>query len=194
MSGLTGDEAIDRDLLIGELEATRFNETVLREDAWNPLDWVYLVGNGLFTLTAREFAPLADRLASVAGRLEGVPSLLEASRDRLVGHAGRPVGRFQTEAALRQLPGIGEQIDEALAAASAAERDPAVAALMPRLTARRGGRPRRRGRVRAPPSRGRPAGQRGRGPARARALCREDAPHDALGDADPGAHPGRGRT
>ena len=119
MAGLTGDEAIDRDLLVGELEAARFNETVLREDAWNPLEWVYLVGNGLFTLTAREFAPLADRLASVAGRLEGVPALLDAARESLVGHAGRPVGRFQTEAALRQLPGIGEQIDEALAAAAA---------------------------------------------------------------------------
>ena len=76
------DEAIDRDLLIGELEATRFAETVLREDAWNPLDWVYLVGDGLFTLIAREFAPLADRLASTAGRLEGLPAVLDAARRR----------------------------------------------------------------------------------------------------------------
>ncbi|MGZ8437155.1 MAG: DUF885 family protein, partial [Candidatus Limnocylindrales bacterium] len=42
---------------------------------------------------------------------------------------------FQTEAALRQLPGIGEQIDEALTAAQAAVGDPAVAGLIPRLTA-----------------------------------------------------------
>jgi len=127
------DDAIDRDLLIGELEAARFNETVLREDAWNPLEWVYLVGNGLFTLTAREFAPLADRLASVAGRLEGVPALLDAARETLVGHGNRPVGRFQTEAALRQLPGIGEQIDEAIAAAREAANDAAVESVTPRL-------------------------------------------------------------
>ena len=135
MGSLDGDDAIDRDLLVGELEAARFNETILREDAWNPLEWIYLVGNGLFTLTAREFAPVADRLASVAGRLEGVPRLLDAARENLVGLADRPVGRFQTEAALRQLPGIGEQIDGALTAAREAGQDPAVAALIPRLTA-----------------------------------------------------------
>ncbi len=135
MTGLSDGESIDRDLLIGEMEAARFSETVLREDAWNPLEWIYLVGYGLFTLNAREFAPLAHRLASAAGRLEGLPALLDAARDSLVGHAGRPVGRFQTEAALRQLPGIGEQIDEALTAALDAAEDLAVASLTPRLTA-----------------------------------------------------------
>ena len=44
------------------------------------------------------------------------------------------------------------------------------------------------------PARGRPAGERRRGPARSRAVRGEDAPHDALGDAHPGAHPGRRRT
>ncbi len=129
MTDLTGDEAIDRDLLIGELEASRFADTELREDAWNPLEWVYLVGDGLFTLNAREFAPLAERLASIAGRLEGLPAVLEAARAALVGTPDRPVGRFQTETALRQLPGIDELIADALAAAeAAAPTDPAVAA------------------------------------------------------------------
>ena len=76
---------------------------MLREDAWNPLVWVYLLGDGLFTLNAREFAPLADRLASTAGRLERMPAVLDAARETLVGGAGRPVGRFQTETALKQL-------------------------------------------------------------------------------------------
>ena len=135
MARLSVDEAIDRDLLIDELEAARFGEVELCEDAWNPLEWVYLVGNGLFTLTAREFAPPAERLASIAGRLEGLPALFESARARLVGHAGRPVGRFQTEAALRQVSGIDEQIDEALGAARAAADDSAVLAVTPRLVA-----------------------------------------------------------
>ena len=135
LTDLTRDEAIDRDLLIGELEATRFAETELREDAWNPLEWVYLLGDGLFTLQAREFAPLAVRLASTAGRLEGLPALMETARETLVGHAGRPVGRFQTETAVNQLAGIDELIVDALgAAAEAAPTDPAVKALVPRLT------------------------------------------------------------
>lgn len=136
MTDLSTDEAIDRDLLTGELEAARFAETELREDAWNPLDWVYLAGDGLFTLSARAFAPLAVRLASTAGRLEGLPALFDAARETLVGDAGRPVGRFQTETAISQLAGVGELIAEALeTATAAAAADPAVAAVTPRLVA-----------------------------------------------------------
>jgi uncharacterized protein (DUF885 family) len=136
MDGLSADDAIDRDLLVGELEAERFEETDIREDAWNPLAWIYLMGDGLFTLNAREFAPLADRLASTAGRLETMPAVLDAARETLVGAAGRPVGRFQTETALRQFGGIEELIAEALAAGDAAgPTDDRVAAVLPRLFA-----------------------------------------------------------
>ena len=139
MTDLIGDEAIDRDLVIGELEASRFAETELREDTWNPLAWVYLVGDGLFTLNAREFAPLADRLGSTAGRLEGLPALLEAATDALIGTADRPVGTFQTETAIKQLPGIDELISEALAGAeAAAPADRRVTAVQPRLVAAAG--------------------------------------------------------
>ena len=132
MKNLDGDDVIDRDLLIGELEAARFSETELREETWNPLDWIYLLGGGLFSLLAREFAPLDVRLASVAGRLEGMPGVVDAAKVALVGHDGRPVGRFQTETALKQLPGIEELIADALRAIEGST-DPAVAAIAPRL-------------------------------------------------------------
>ena len=133
---LTPDEQADRDLLLSVLDAHRFGEVDLREDRWNPLDWIYLLGDGIFPLIARDFAPLAGRLTSVAGRLEGMPAVLSAARESLVGHAGRPVARFHTEKALAQLPGIPELIDDALGAAATAEpTDPAVAAVAPRLRA-----------------------------------------------------------
>lgn len=133
---LSVDDAIDRDLLLAELAADRFAETELLEDHWNPLQWVYLLGNGLFGPTAREFAPLADRLGSIAVRLEGIPAVLDGARAALVGTPdGRPVGRFQTETAIAQLPGVAEQIDEAVALAEAAAADPDVAAVRPRLLA-----------------------------------------------------------
>jgi uncharacterized protein (DUF885 family) len=136
MVDLSDDQEIDRELLIGELEATRFAETELCEDAWNPLEWVYLMGDGLFTLNAREFAPLAARLASTAGRLDGLPAVIEAATATLIGMADRPIGRFQTETALKQLPGIDELIADALTAAeAAAPTDPAVAAVLPHLIA-----------------------------------------------------------
>ncbi len=131
---LEGDEAIDRDLLVGELEAARFSETDLREETWNPLEYVYLLGGGLFSLLAREFAPLDVRLASVAGRLERLPEVVDAAKANLVGHAGRLVGRFQTETALRQLSGVEALIADALETVEASS-DPAVAALDGRLTA-----------------------------------------------------------
>lgn len=133
---LSTDQAVDRDLVLGELAAMRFGEVELRDDAWDPLAWVYLLGDGLFPLLAREFAPLADRLASVADRLETMETVTAAARETLIGAGpGRPVGRFQTETAIEQLPGVVDLIDEALAAAEAARDDAAVAGLNPRLDA-----------------------------------------------------------
>ena len=134
---LAPDDAIDRDLLAMELEAERFAEIELRDDTWDALTWIYLLGEGIFTLIARDFAPLADRLASVAGRLEGIPAVIDGAKAALHGPGdGRPVGRFQTEKALEQLPGIVELVGDALGEADrAAPDDAAVAAIRPRLDA-----------------------------------------------------------
>ena len=100
------DEAIDRDLLVGELEAARFADTDLREDAWNPLDWVYLIGDGLFTLSCPRIRP-----AGGSAGLDRRPSRTPTGRPRCGTSRlssvmpGVPVGRFQTETALKQLPG-----------------------------------------------------------------------------------------
>jgi uncharacterized protein (DUF885 family) len=134
LAGLSRDDAIDRDLLVLQLEALRFAELELREEAWDPLDWVYLLGGGLFTLIAREFAPLAARLASVAARLEGIDAVVDAAVAEIGPVGDRPVARFHTEKALEQLPGVTELSDEAIAAAEeAAPGDPAVAEVLPRL-------------------------------------------------------------
>src|SRR5262245_47925219 len=135
MTDLSADDAIDRDLVVGELEAGRFADTVLRDEAWDPLTWIYLIGDGLFNLQAREFAPLADRLTSTAGRLEALPAVLDAARAALVGTADRPVARLHTETSLGRLAGIEELIADALASADAAADagDGAAAAVRDRL-------------------------------------------------------------
>lgn len=136
-ASLDRDERIDRDLLLGELAASRFAETELRTESWDPLEWVYLVGFGLFPLTARAFAPLADRLASVAGRLESVPQVLADATGVLGSHPTRPVSRLHAETAARRLAGIGQLGRDALAEAerAAGEGDGRSAALIPRLGA-----------------------------------------------------------
>ena len=119
-AALTPDERIDREILLGELAAQAFGDTELREDAWSAMWWVYVIGEGLFGLLAREFAPLADRLASIAARAEGVPALVAAAREVLVGVPGRAVDRLHAEKALEQWPGLISIVDEAIAAGDAA--------------------------------------------------------------------------
>ncbi len=131
---LTRDERIDRDLILLELDGIRFAEIELRQETWDPLEWVYLLGGGVFPLLAREFAPLADRLTSVAGRLEGIPRVVDAAQASLVGSPDRPVARFHTETAIRQIAGVAELADDALAEArAAASSDAAVARVLARL-------------------------------------------------------------
>jgi uncharacterized protein (DUF885 family) len=114
--GFSADDRIDRDLLIEEIDKMLFDLEELHEERWDTLGYLYLAGAGLFTLIAREFAPLTDRMASFAGRVEGLPALLEAAADNLTGLPGRPVSLLHLETALGQLDGIGQLIDEATAA------------------------------------------------------------------------------
>ncbi|HJW22507.1 MAG TPA: DUF885 domain-containing protein [Candidatus Limnocylindrales bacterium] len=132
---LTADESIDRDRLLLEL-GDRAYEAHFAADAWDPMTWVYRLGDGLFTLLAREFAPPAARLASFAGRLEGIPGVVEAASGRLTsGAAGVPVSRFHADIALLNLAGIEDLIAEGLGLAGANEADAAVERLRPRLDA-----------------------------------------------------------
>ena len=129
---LSRDEAADRDLVLMELAAYRFAETDLQEDRWDPLAWVYLLGDGIFPLLAREFAPLDVRLTSAARRIAGIWAIVLEARRALRGADGRPVSRLHTETALRQLAGIDELIGDALEQAATSD-DPAVRGVRPFL-------------------------------------------------------------
>ena len=132
---LTADERIDRDLVLGELAAYRFGEAELRELAWDPLAWVYLLGIGLLPLTTREFAPLHVRLGSVAGRLEGIPRVI-ADAQATLGTGPRPVSRLHAEVASGRIAGVADLGRGAVVVAeAAAANDPDVAAVLPRLRA-----------------------------------------------------------
>ncbi len=132
---LAADDQVDRDLVLGELAAFRFTEAELRQETWDPLAWVYLLGMGLLPLTTREFAPLHVRLASMAGRLEGIPRIIADARETL-GSGSRPVSRLHAEVAGQRISGIADLGQGAVAAAeAAAPNDPDVAAVLPRLRA-----------------------------------------------------------
>jgi hypothetical protein len=135
---LDRDARADLEVLLGELAARRFHLEVLREDRWDPLSWVYLLGGGLFPLIARGFAPLAVRLESAAGRLEGMPEVVRSATAQLIGLPDRPVSRLHTETAIENLAGVVDLTDEIVAEGEGHADDPAVAALLPRLRAAAG--------------------------------------------------------
>ena len=132
-AALTFDERIDRDRLLAEIAAERYGLVDSRDDAWDPLWWIYVLGGGLFSLLSREFAPAAERLASFAGRLEGIPAVIDAACASLGSAPGRPVSAFHTERALLDLDGIPSLIQEALTLAGSLDPTPAVEALRLRL-------------------------------------------------------------
>ena len=115
-ASLSRDEQIDRRIVLDYLASARFSEEVLREATWSPISYVYLFGGGLFSLLAREFAPLETRLASAASRLRALPAALDAARATLDAGGSRPVSSFHTEKAIATIGGVAD-----LARSAAAE-------------------------------------------------------------------------
>jgi uncharacterized protein (DUF885 family) len=117
LTELTAEQAVDAAMLAGSVELRAFELAELREHAWNPL--LANPGRAVYTLLARDFAPLPDRLAAVAGRLSQVPGLLAAART----HLGA-MPRVHLETAAGQFDGtiklVSDVIDESLSGASPA--------------------------------------------------------------------------
>jgi uncharacterized protein (DUF885 family) len=114
---LSPAERIDRGLLDESIEEALFSEEVLREDAWDPLSVIYVLGSGLFSLLSREFAPWDHRGTAVLSRIRQIPEVLAHARLDLAGLPGRPVSTVHTETASAQLSGIADLLDEAIAEA-----------------------------------------------------------------------------
>ena len=80
-AGLSIDARFERDLEIHNLRRAIFESDVLR--IWERRSFaVDHVGDGLFLLFARDHAPLGERLAAIAGRLEAVGTYLEEAKTR----------------------------------------------------------------------------------------------------------------
>jgi uncharacterized protein (DUF885 family) len=129
---LSPADQVDADILRNALEARRFQLEQLRETEWDPL--VTNPGTAVYTLLARNFAPLGDRLRAVAGRLTAVPTRLTQARAALGAmprvHVETAIGQFtgtrtllatELERALGEEPALRSEVEPV--------RDAAVAAL-----------------------------------------------------------------
>ncbi|HEY6607620.1 MAG TPA: DUF885 domain-containing protein [Candidatus Limnocylindria bacterium] len=79
---LSADRALDRDLAIHQARLGQFWLTEYRP--WSgSSEGAGHIGEALFPLVTRDFAPLPERLASIASRLEQAPRYLLETRDRV---------------------------------------------------------------------------------------------------------------
>ena len=80
-SALSPADRIDYSILMEQIDGEIFAVQTLQEHRWNPLH--YNPGDAIYSLLARDFAPLPDRLRLVAERLMEIPVLLETARINL---------------------------------------------------------------------------------------------------------------
>lgn len=129
---LSIENQVDYEIMKTSLEYSLFSLDKLQEHLWNPL--TYNPGAALYALMARDYAPLPERVESLAQRLDAIVLLLEQARQNLDNPP-----RIHTETAIAQNKGalsfVEHEIDTflngdaALTARLAPHRQKAAAAL-----------------------------------------------------------------
>jgi uncharacterized protein (DUF885 family) len=80
---LSRESQVDAALLLHQLRSDVWTAETLRSWAWDPMIYSQLAGGALYTLVAREFAPLPERLRAATVRMEKLPKLFEQMRANL---------------------------------------------------------------------------------------------------------------
>jgi len=105
--------SVDREILRTQAEAELLSLGELDADSWDALR--HNPGQALYAVIAQDFAPLPDRLVSVAGRLRAIPDYFAAARNRLTNpsrvHVETAIGQLSGTAALitEEIPRLAEQ-------------------------------------------------------------------------------------
>ncbi|MFI5101704.1 MAG: DUF885 family protein, partial [Actinomycetes bacterium] len=116
---LSADHRVDHEMLRSALSSRLFELDDLRPSTWDPL--ASNPGTALYLLLARDFAPLGDRLRSLAGRLAAVPASLAVARAALGA-----MPRVHVETALGQFRGTRALVENEVA--DALQKEPALRA------------------------------------------------------------------
>jgi uncharacterized protein (DUF885 family) len=80
---LTTQERIDRRLLMSTLEVELRELTELQPHKHDPSLYPSLAGEAVYSILARDFAPLSERMPSVVARLRKIPAMLAAGTKNL---------------------------------------------------------------------------------------------------------------
>ncbi|MHC4088358.1 MAG: DUF885 domain-containing protein [Planctomycetota bacterium] len=99
---------VDYILLKQNLEGRLWRLETLQEWAWNPIVYSRLSGGAIYSLMARDFAPLTTRLEHVTDRLEQFPRLFQQIRATL---DPKRVPQIHAETAVKQNRGVLSILD-----------------------------------------------------------------------------------
>lgn len=113
---LSRERQVDAALLDNSLRGDIWTHDVLQAWAWDPLVHNEYAGSALFSLIAREFAPLPERLRAATARMEAFPALLAGTRDALQPARVPPV---HAQTVSGQNRGLNSLVDLVLAEAGA---------------------------------------------------------------------------
>jgi len=118
--GLSAEVRFERDLEVHNTRRAIFDTAEIRtwERRSTALD---VIGDALFLVFARDFAPLPERLDAITSRLEAVPTYLREARTRAAVPQVRPWQQLEIETAA-DLPGFFGEITAAGAALAEPER------------------------------------------------------------------------
>lgn len=100
---------VDAALLENALRSAIWSTEVNEQWAWNPLYYNSIAGGALYSLMAREFAPLPRRLENATARMEKIPQLLAQARSE-IQPARVPAPHAQTYSS--QNPGVKSIIND----------------------------------------------------------------------------------
>jgi uncharacterized protein (DUF885 family) len=125
-SELSPEAAFERDLELHHVRLSLYRAETLR--IWERRSTgASALGDALFPLFTRDFAPLSERLDAITARLQAAPAFLRGYRTRTVGPQVEPWLEIELRASA-SVPGF---LDEILAAADAADATGAVGTKLP---------------------------------------------------------------
>jgi len=108
-SKLTRENQIDASVLRNQLRYDIWTSETSKSWAWDPMVYSQIAGGSIYTLLARDFAPMPDRLRNATLRMEKLPALFEQMRANL--DLAR-VPKIHAETVSRQNKGVLSLVDD----------------------------------------------------------------------------------
>ncbi len=112
LTRLSRENQVDALILRNQLQSDIWGEEVLQSWAWDPQVYNGLAGSAIYSLMAREFAPMPERLKSATSRMEKLPALYAQMRANL---DPARVPRIHAETVAKQNGGVLALIDQFIA-------------------------------------------------------------------------------